>query len=655
MALWVSTAGLLGGIACIEHKLRDAGRGDLASLHEPQSIMYVAAVLSSVTVGGALMASRPRHPVGWLFAALGLSIGLAGVAESYAFYGALARPGSLPAPWLAATYIDSAFIPWFMLLTLIVILTPTGNPSSMRWRWLAWVSVIASSLALGLRFISDEALVGRFAGLSNPIAPEQGAEALDAIRLVALMVANIILAIAVGGVFFRYRAARGLERQQMRWLVLAAVPMPPLVAATWVAAFTGHELVLAILAGALISMLPIGAGLAIARYHLYDVERLISRALTYSILSVVVVGSYAAVVIVLGNAATGLVGDSTVAAVIATLVAVSIAGPARRRIQALLDRRFNHRAFEASEMVRRYVRDPVAGTRIEEVLAEATGDPGLSVAYWIEDRGAWVAWDGGPVVPGAAAVEVTRRGLPVARITSDEALAGAQIVQAAISEAQAELESARLRAAVALQLVEVRESRARIVAAQIAERRKIERDLHDGAQQRLLALALQLRAAQVSGDPDRAQVAIDAAVEQIQVAVRELRELANGLHPSVLNDGGLAAAFEALAARTPVAVRVEATAERFPSTIESTAWFIACEAVTNAVKHGVPAHLAIRATREASSLVLTVRDDGIGGANPGGRGLRGIADRAEAAGGRLTIESRPGQGTLIRAELPCAS
>ena len=115
-------------------------------------------------------------------------------------------------------------------------------------------------------------------------------------------------------------------------------------------------------------------------------------------------------VIVLGNAATGLVGDSTVAAVIATLVAVSIAGPARRRIQALLDRRFNRRAFEASEMVRRYVRDPVAGTRIEEVLAEATGDPGLSVAYWIEDRGAWVAWDGGPRSTGAG-----RRGGHAAR------------------------------------------------------------------------------------------------------------------------------------------------------------------------------------------------------------------------------------------------
>ncbi len=155
------------------------------------------------------------------------------------------------------------------------------------------------------------------------------------------------------------------------------------------------------------------------------------------------------------------------------------------------------------------------------------------------------------------------------------------------------MENARLRAAITLQLVEVRESRARIVEAQLAERRKIERDLHDGAQQRLLGLAMQLRAVELSGDAERMRATVATAVDEVQAAVRDLRELANGLRPAVLIDGGLAAALDDLAARSPVPVQLETTGERFAPEIEETAWFIACEAVANAVKHAAPHSVAI--------------------------------------------------------------
>lgn len=653
-SVWLCTAVLLVAIVFIEQELRDAGRKDLTDLGEAEAVVYLAAVLSSVIVGGALISRQPRHPVGWLFAALGLSIALVGVCEAYSAYGALARPGSLPGVWLAITIADSIFIPWFALLTLILLLTPTGQPASHAWRRVAWLAVACGCLGFGLRLVSLEALQGPYEGVTNPIAPERGAGLIYSVRLAALLVLNASLVAAVVGVIVRYRKSRGVERQQLRWLVLAAVPIPPIAAATWAAAFTDQEFVLAILAGLLVTMLPVAVGLAISQYHLYDVDRLLSRALTYSLLSVVVIGCYVAVVVVLGNVVSGIAGDSTIAVIIATLAAVTVAGPARGRIQEAVDRRFNRRAFDARALMRRYVRDPKPGTRVESALAEALGDARLTVAYWLEERDIWVAWDGTPAEPNSAGLAVSVRGLSVACVAYNQALIDRAVVEAAVGEARAEIENARLRAAIALQLVEVRESRARIVDAQIAERRKIERNLHDGAQQRLLAMALQLRAAQVSGDPARAQVAIDGAVEQIQVAVRELRELANGLHPAILSDGGLAAALGQLAARTPVAVRVDATSERFPPTVESAAWFIACEAVTNAVKHAVPSRVAITASREDSKLVLTVRDDGVGGADPGGHGLRGIADRAEAAGGRMTIHSDPGQGTPVRAELPCA-
>jgi len=229
------------------------------------------------------------------------------------------------------------------------------------------------------------------------------------------------------------------------------------------------------------------------------------------------------------------------------------------------------------------------------------------------------------------------------------------IVEAGAVEVLTELENARLRAALALQLAEVRESRARIVEAQLAERHRIERDLHDGAQQRLLGLAMQLRAVEVSGDAERMRATVATTVEELQAAVRELRELANGLRPAVLTDGGLAAALDDLAARSPVPVRLETTAERFAPEVEETAWFIACEAVANAVKHAAPHTVAISAGRADGRLRLVIEDDGIGGADPAGSGLCGIADRAETAGGTLTVRPRGGRGTVVIAELPCAS
>ena len=200
-------------------------------------------------------------------------------------------------------------------------------------------------------------------------------------------------------------------------------------------------------------------------------------------------------------------------------------------------------------------------------------------------------------------------------------------------------------------------SRARIVAAGYEERRRIERDLHDGAQQRLVSVGLTLRHAQheLGAHSDGIRLILDGAVAEIGDAIAELRELARGVRPSQLDDG-LASALGELAGRTALPVNVEATPERFPSALEAAAYFVATEGLTNAVKHAQASSVAVSAARENGSLVITITDDGVGGAAAApGSGLSGLADRVHAQGGTLKLDSAPGKGTRLTVELPCAS
>jgi signal transduction histidine kinase len=651
---WLTVAALLGVMALIDYRLSRVGRNDLALMRSAGGL-YIVPLLSAATVGSALMIRRPRHPVGWLFLSLAIAISASGVIDGYAAYGAVARRGSLPAADFVAVVGDLTFIPWLMILTLILLVTPGGRVHGPRWRIAAWAAMVSGAAAVVLHLL--EPYRGDYASLGlihNPIALNSLATPLQMAGFVALIVLQAVLLAAAAAIVFRFRRAKDGRRRQLRWMAFAAIPFPALVVGAFVAASLDNQVLLAIMAGGFVAIIPIAAGLAIEQDHLYDADRLLSRGLTYGLLTALVVACYAVVVVFVGDSLGDLGGGSQVPAVVATLAAMSVAAPMRRWIQDGIDRRFNRRRFEAVATVQRFVRDPSPGVSLEDVLRSATGDPALAVAYWIDDRALWVTAGGEPGSGGEPFVEVARNGAPLARISFDTTRAERTVVEAASAAGLSELENVRLRAAIALQLVEVRESRSRIVAAQLAERRKIERNLHDGAQQRLLALALQLRAAEMSGTPARAFQTLGSAVDEIQLAVRELRDLANGLHPSVLADGGLQAALDTLAAHTAVKVRLEATVERFAPATEEAAWFIACEAVTNAVKHAVPTMVEIRACEENGRLVLVIEDDGIGGADPAGRGLRGIADRAEAAGGRLRVEARPGGGTIVVAELPCA-
>ena len=301
---------------------------------------------------------------------------------------------------------------------------------------------------------------------------------------------------------------------------------------------------------------------------------------------------------------------------------------------------------------------------IRDALSRALGDMTLEIFFWLPDRATFVDASGRSIeLPGDGDRTVTmldHDGEPLAALVHDSSLLDEpKLVEAAGAAARLALENARLQAETRAQLEEVRQSRARLVTAGDQERQRIERDIHDGAQQRLVALGLQLRTAQSrladSSDPDVDRL-LTAAVDELKVAINELRELAHGVHPAILTEDGLAAALESLISRTPFTVELDADEGRLQPQVEATAYFVVSEALANSVKHADASKAKVRAHRRNGLLVVEVEDDGIGGANAAnGSGLRGLADRVEALGGHLRVESPAGKGTKVVGEIPCES
>ena len=304
------------------------------------------------------------------------------------------------------------------------------------------------------------------------------------------------------------------------------------------------------------------------------------------------------------------------------------------------------RALAVSDLVRRAA-EPRRDLRA--ALADALGDPELALAYWIPEREHFVDAAGRPFELPGHAVRVERVG---AIVSSAEP----ELVRDVAAATALAMENERLEAELHANIEELRESRARIVEAADAERRRLERDLHDGAQQRLVALALTLRMARAKASGEAAEM-LDGAAAELAQATGELRELARGIHPAVLTDRGLAPAVEALAARASVPVEVEGVpTERLPAGVEAAAYFLVAEALTNVSRYARAGHAQVRMVRENGTLTVEVRDDGVGGADPAaGSGLRGLADRVAALDGRLEVLSPQGAGTVVRAEVPCGS
>ncbi len=303
--------------------------------------------------------------------------------------------------------------------------------------------------------------------------------------------------------------------------------------------------------------------------------------------------------------------------------------------------------------------------RLREALSGALRDPTLAVLYWSPERAAYldahgVAVDAEAYAAGRAVTYLEHGDEPLAAMLHDPALSEDPGLVAAVAAAvRLAVENERLTSEVEAQLHEVQASRARIVAAGDAERRRVERDLHDGAQQRIVSMTLALRLARIQlgndADPVVRQT-LDQASDDAKAALSELRELARGIHPQILSEAGLGAAVDSLVARSPVEMTVDvAHADRYSPAVESTAYFVVSEALANIAKYANASHGAIRTSWRDDILTIDISDDGVGGADPAaGTGLRGLADRLSVVDGTLEVTSPRGGGTRLRASIPAA-
>ena len=377
VAWWLWALAMLGlaVLAWLDHLLRRAGRPDLALL-TPDAAAYVVAVVSAVTVGALLASRRPAHPVGWLLLALGLSVAVSGIATGYASYGLLARPGTLPAADYAAIDNGVSVPVWAACIGFVLLLTPTGSLPSPRWRW--WARIAAAAPLVALVSTSLLPLDPPYRSVANPLAVPALAGPLRVVSLVTWVVTGLAIPAAAWSLVLRFRRARGVERLQLRWLALAAAMAAVAVLALTALAATGNEVLLGWVSAVCVALLPLATGAAILRYRLYDLDRIISRTLAYGLLTVLLGGGYAGVVLGLGQ----LLGRDSSLAVAAAFQ------PARRRVQAVVDRRFDRRRYDAALTIQAFsarLRQQVdLDTLTVELLAvvDQTMQP-ASVSLWL--------------------------------------------------------------------------------------------------------------------------------------------------------------------------------------------------------------------------------------------------------------------------------
>jgi hypothetical protein len=340
-ALWaLVVVGLTVVTPWLNQLARQAGRTDLGS--DATSVAYGLVAFSAATVGALLASRRPRHPVSWLLLALGLWF-----VYGYASWAVLAWQGAPAVLGLAALDANVLVIP--ALIGFILLLTPTAKLPSPGWRW--WAGVAAAAPLLGLVSLALGPFREVDPPVANPLAIEALAGPLLVVRGVAFVVAGLSIPLGAWSLVVRFRRAAAVERQQLRWLLVAAVPVAVAVAALAVQALTGNQVELGWLVGLCLAVLPLGIGAAILRYRLYDLDRILSRTLTWGLLTVLLGGGYAAVVLGLGQ----LLGrDSSLIVAAATLAVWALFQPARRRLQAVVDRRFNRRRYDAAQTIERF-------------------------------------------------------------------------------------------------------------------------------------------------------------------------------------------------------------------------------------------------------------------------------------------------------------
>jgi hypothetical protein len=355
--LWALVMLGLAVVPWMDSLLRRAGRPDLVSLVPGNVVGPVVAVLSAATIGALVASRRPRHPVGWLLLGFALSLTASGVTSSYASYGLVARPGALPAANVAARLYPVTIAAGLAVVGFVLLLTPTGSPPSSRWRRWPWALAVAVAVVLVAATVAPGSLDPLAQFVSGPMDPQVYSGALGVAVQLALLAGLLTVLAGAWSLVARFRRARGVERLQLQWVALAAglTGLSLLASAVLIAVGEVNLGNWASVFG--VAFLPLATGAAILRYRLYDLDRIVSRTLAYGLLTLLLGGGYAVVVLGLGQ----LLGrDSPLVVAAATLGVAAVFQPARRRVQAVVDRRFNRRRHDAARTIEGF------GTRLRD-------------------------------------------------------------------------------------------------------------------------------------------------------------------------------------------------------------------------------------------------------------------------------------------------
>jgi signal transduction histidine kinase len=631
---------------------------------EVTGVVY-ALVAPSFVVGGVfLLLKRPWHPIGELLLLCGIAYPMVSAIFEVPTQLIFQQSGAKEWMWASIWVSQTSIMVSLVLGVAVVVLLPDGRPRHARERHFlraAWIVVVLPTLAM----VSNELVVtseSSFRGVTG-IASPLFIDALEPLGPMLVALNSLTFSIFLGAIallFMRYRATSSRERKQIRWVLFAAVVVifvgvipstladlgviPPLANDATV------EVVLATMA---VILLPASVVVAVMEPHWIDVDIVIRRSAVYGALSLVILVVYVAVAASVGAAGARL-GLNIEVAVVLTVVIAILFQPARRRLQAVADRW----VFGARPTKYEAVTD--FGVTIEQATEPSELLPRLVETIKRTIRLTWVTVS---LDDGSRAMAGSVIGEPVLHVplgAGDEQVG--EIVCGPKAEGRLGDDEIQLVRTLAGQLaLAVRNARlaGRIVNAAESERRRIERNIHDGAQQELVALVARLamaRSAAAQGGL-RPDVIDDMRLEAQQI-LSELRELAQGIHPSVLSDGGILEAVEDRCARLPLEVTLETSeglrARRFGDNIEGAAYFFVTESLANVLKHADATRATISLTYDQGRLLLGVADDGRGFepdmASDGG--LAGLRDRIRALGGTVTVASAPGSGTRVSASLP---
>jgi len=637
---------------------------------------------------GAFVASRlPHNPLGWLLMTTGFSFLLAAGAEEYATYALYTSPGALPFGQIAVWLNNWIFLVAVAPVPLFLALFPTGNVPSPRWRWLPRTLVALFAVGIvGTMLRAGTVDITEGVDPTNPTGIEAITPILEPLLFIVGLISIAVSALAVVSLVLRYRAAHGEERQQIRWIAfvgLAALLLFLGTIATSIGLEQGESTTLndALFFAFFIMFgigIPVAAGLAIMRYRLWELDVILKKTIVATVLVVLLTIVSLLVLIAVGGIVVGPLSESPGVALLAGIGVGALTWPLLRLSRRIADRLvYGRRAtpYEvltefSDRMAESYATDDVL-PRMASILGAGTG--AKSVTIWL--------LVGNQLRPATTWIESGRRGshlLPaepapsaeLAELTGDVFVVRHQgeqlgaitatmhpndpmdptkekLIRELAGQAGLVLRNVRL-------IEELRASRRRLVAAQDAERRRLERNIHDGAQQQLVALQVKQRLVQGMIDRDPAKAL--ELMTQLQVdtteALDDLRDLARGIYPPLLADQGLGAALESQARKSPVPISVETDGvQRYPQDVEAAVYFCALEALNNLAKYAGATQATVSLSQTDGTLTFAVSDDGVGfsvgerGSN--GTGLQGMADRLDAIGGALEIRSAPGEGTTV--------